>query len=98
MALRVPRTGEAEPDRKAAEQAADLGPILKAPLLKATKVGRFSLTAAVNKQIPHGLSRVPAGWLVVDNDAFADVRRESVDSLSLTLRANNDVSFDLWVW
>lgn len=85
-------------NQHAQEQAADLAPMLKAPMLKARKVGRVELTSGVNKQIPHGLSRAPAGWLVSDPTEFAGVKRMAADRLSLTLRANADVSFDLWVW
>lgn len=45
-------------------------------LLAGNIIGPFSLAAGVTQEIPHGLGRRWAGWLVVDQDAATVVYRD----------------------
>lgn len=98
-AARAPRSGDAAEDRARAAQAADLGGVLGAPLVKARKYARrVSLTSATPKTIAHGLGRELAGWLLTDPTTAALVRRVSKDDRTLVLESTGDVEGDLWLW
>lgn len=98
IAARSPRSGNAGEDRARAQQAADLGPLLGAPLVRAVRVGRFALVSGEPKRIPHGLGRELVGWLVSRPSAQAMFREVSASAELLEIESAGDVTFDLWVW
>lgn len=94
-----PRTGNPAEDRARAQQSADLGPIVGAPLLKARLYPeRIVLTSGMPKTIAHGLGRKPMGWLLADFTAAAPYKRNQLDERLIVLEASGDVEAALWLW
>lgn len=55
-------------------------------------------SGAVIDKIPHGLGRVPIGWLVTDANAYWAIARTAWDKNTITLDSFAAVKVTLWVF
>lgn len=79
--------------------AASLNPLLAKPLLNGVLLKNIALEMNVPKAINHLLQRLPQGWILVDQDASANVwRAAEFNNLTLTLESSADVTISLWVF
>jgi hypothetical protein len=61
------------------------------PITRDRILNRLEYTAVINTTntiITHTLGYQPIGWLVIDNNAFANIKRVAWDAQSLTLVAS----------
>lgn len=66
------------------------------PFLKGVQIDETINTT--DTVINHKLQKEPEGFLVIDQDANANIWRVSSDSQTITLRASASVSAKIWVF
>lgn len=105
MEVKQPKTIQAESGelskvqgyfREFAEQFAAF-PFVLGAMLKVQGSEIISVdTAGIT--INHGMQRVPAGWILVDNTAEAIVYRTASSDKSITLKASAPTFIKVWVY
>lgn len=79
--------------------AATLNPVISLPLLAGNTIYSVSLLALKPAAINHLLQRLPVGWLIIDQDANADVwRAKPWTTTTLTLESSADVNLSLYIF
>lgn len=96
-AARRSRSGNAAEDRPRAEQNSDLGSVLSAQMVRAQRVGEFTIGTGLQKAIPHGLGSTPGDWFITSPRTFGRVREVSRNRDLLVLEADLGQTFTLWV-
>lgn len=79
-----------------------LEPIIRANILDGLLIEDVRLTAGQDNAIPHQLTRVPQGWIIVrknaDSRVWENVTDNRIRNANLLLQCSNDVTVSLWVF
>ena len=71
------------------------------PVSRDLLLNRLQLTADIgtsDTSIQHALGRVPAGWIVIDKNANADIWRVSLTNTTIVLRASAPVKAKIFIF
>jgi hypothetical protein len=71
------------------------------PVSRDLLLNRLQLTADITTSdttIQHSLGRVPAGWIVIDKNANADIWRVSLTNTTIVLRASASVKAKIFIF
>lgn len=93
------RTGDAPEDARYAQLLADVGRLLRDPMLRGRTIEGIKLTSGTNR-VAHGLARIPQGWFstrTTGANAFY-AREVARDERYLTLELLLDCTVDLRVF
>lgn len=76
-------------------------PLLRSPIVNGVLLKGVTLVTGTINQISHTLGRAPQGWIVVRQDANANIWQVNPKQLSSTLlqiQVSANVTVDLWVF
>lgn len=92
-------TGAVSQDRVAADLSRLVDRLNAIPFLSGRQFSAVTIaTGAGGTAIPHGLGRVPEGWIVLTRDVFGIVRELARDATILRLQADATTVIDVWVY
>lgn len=98
--IRKIRVKDAELEAVQTNFAQVMIPVLKSDIIDGVLVTDIVLSTGANR-VPHTLSRVPLGWVIVDRNAAATVHRTPTgitDSLTMALTASAPITISIWVF
>lgn len=79
--------------------AAQLNPLLANVLVQGSQLTDIVLTANTPLQLNHLLGKNQTGWIITDQNAFAEIKRtQPFNSSTLTIEANADCIVSIWVY
>jgi hypothetical protein len=79
--------------------AAQLDPLLANPLVNGRQIDDITLVANTPQIVYHSLGQLPQGWVVVDTNANAYIRRtQPFNTKTITLEASADAVISIWIY
>jgi hypothetical protein len=79
--------------------AQTLNPVINNPLLQGQLISNLSLSSSNSQTFNHGLGRNMKGWFIVDINSEANIWRTApFNASTLTLTANAETTFSIWVF